>query len=177
MADNYIYYGIIVYVIMIAVLILTKPSLIYNHKDNKYREFGWNFNDIRNPTEKTPLSLGTLSVVLAILIGLAFGLHQRRMKKMNNGKITKKPKIKYVAAFPQMMQGAPMMMRGLQGQGPIMMQGLQGQEPMMMQGPNLPNPPNVANGGAQGTMGQIVHMMMPQVQYVPVMMECGSEAG
>lgn len=65
MKDNYTYYAIIVYIIIILSLVALKPNLIYDHNKNEYREFGFGGN-------RTLLSLPVISVLVAIFVFLIF---------------------------------------------------------------------------------------------------------
>lgn len=79
---NNIIYGIILYVIIIATLVCTKPSFIYDYDKMCYKEFG-------TTTEKTIFTLPVIAIFLAIFIAVTFGLlyndkKQVQTKDVNN---------------------------------------------------------------------------------------------
>ena len=63
--SNPAYNAIIIYIIIIVLLVLVKPDVIYDHKLNKYKEFGFEDN-------KTVLSLYVISIILALIIFALF---------------------------------------------------------------------------------------------------------
>jgi hypothetical protein len=65
--NNYIFYAIIIYIIIISILIITKPNFIYDHDKSKFREFGYT-------KDKTIFTIGVLSVFFAVLIVILFSL-------------------------------------------------------------------------------------------------------
>lgn len=62
MSNNAVYYTIIAYIILIIILFMSKPEFMYDHKNNKFKEFG--FED----DAKTIFSLHVVSIVSAILL-------------------------------------------------------------------------------------------------------------
>jgi len=63
MANNNLYYGIVLYIIIVSILVLTKPSFIYNKQTNKYKEFG-------NSEDKTLFTLPVISIMSAVFIAI-----------------------------------------------------------------------------------------------------------
>jgi hypothetical protein len=164
--DNYIYYAVILYVIIIITLALVKPQIIYNHKQNKYREFGLNFKDIQNPDKPTPLSFSILAIIIAILMGIIFSLLYKpdNIKSLKNdnkkNKSNKHMKLAYIKK-PQIKQINKMNKMN---------------EINKINQMNQMNQMNHMNQISQ--MGQMVHMIMPnpQIQYIPVIMNYDSSS-
>lgn len=63
MEINNLYYGILLYIIIVASLVLCKPNFVYDHKKGKYKEYGTSGN-------KTIFTLPVTAVLLAILIAI-----------------------------------------------------------------------------------------------------------
>lgn len=63
--DNPLYNSIICYIIIISVILLSKPSFIYCYKTNKFRKFGFD-------EDNTLFSFPTISIGLAIGLYLIF---------------------------------------------------------------------------------------------------------
>lgn len=59
------YYAIIIYIIIMVLLVITKPSFIYDDTKKKYREFG-------NTDGKSLFTLPVISVVFALIIVIIF---------------------------------------------------------------------------------------------------------
>lgn len=89
---NNIIYGIILYVIIITTLVFTKPSFIYDHNKNRYKEFG-------SDVDKTIFTLPTISIFLAILIAICFSLCLSKKENVE--------KNKNVNNYPQHIQYIP----------------------------------------------------------------------
>lgn len=58
-------YPIILYIIIILLLVLIKPNIIYDHKNNKYRSFG-------TDSDQTFVTMPIISIILAIIIAMLF---------------------------------------------------------------------------------------------------------
>ena len=65
--NNMSFYAIITYIIIIISIYLVKPDEVYDHKKNKFKEFG-----LEN--DKTILAIPVIAVVLAILIYILFSI-------------------------------------------------------------------------------------------------------
>lgn len=63
MEINNLYYGILLYIIIVASLVFIKPDFIYDNKKSKYKEYGTTGN-------KTIFTLPIISVLLALLIAV-----------------------------------------------------------------------------------------------------------
>ncbi len=63
MEINNLYYGILLYIIIVASLVFLKPDFVYDHKKSKYKEYGTTGN-------KTIFTLPVTAVLLAILIAI-----------------------------------------------------------------------------------------------------------
>lgn len=63
MEINNLYYGIILYIIIIASLMFTKPNFIYDHHKSKYKEFG-------TSGDKTIFTLPIIAILLAIIVAI-----------------------------------------------------------------------------------------------------------
>lgn len=63
MKTNNLYYGILLYIIIIASLVFIKPQFIYDYDKSKYKSYGLGDG-------KTLFTLPVLSFVLATLIGI-----------------------------------------------------------------------------------------------------------
>lgn len=72
-------------------MVISKPNFLYDHKNNKYREFG---NDDPN---KTILTLPVIAILLSIIIVILFSL-----KSKENNQIKYIP-IQYVPVNPTQM--------------------------------------------------------------------------
>ena len=84
---NNIYYSIITYIIIIALLVIIKPEFTYDYQHNKYKEFGVG-------PSNTLFTIPVIAVCLAIVIGCVY-----HMTKENPcGKIERKikKKVKYI---------------------------------------------------------------------------------
>ena len=55
------YNSIIIYIIIILVVVLTKPDFLYDHEEQKYKEFGIGDN-------KTLLSFTTFGILSAVIL-------------------------------------------------------------------------------------------------------------
>lgn len=64
---NTVYYAIITYIIIIIFLFTTKPLFMYDHKNKKFKEFG--FDDAN---KKTIFSLEIVLIISAILLYIFF---------------------------------------------------------------------------------------------------------
>jgi hypothetical protein len=62
--------SIIVYIILILLLIYNKPSIIYDKKTKKFKQFGMN-------SGKSVLSLPVLAILLSIIIYIIFSYVER----------------------------------------------------------------------------------------------------
>jgi hypothetical protein len=65
--NNYIFYAIIIYIIIISLLIITKPNLIYNHQDNKFKRFGYT-------EDKSMFPISILSILIAVILTVILSL-------------------------------------------------------------------------------------------------------
>lgn len=63
MKTNNLYYGILLYIIIIASLVFVKPQFIYDHEKSKYKSYGLGDG-------KTLFTLPVLSFILATFIGI-----------------------------------------------------------------------------------------------------------
>ena len=63
--NNYIFYAIIIYIIIISILIITKPDCIYDHNNLKFKEFGYT-------KDKTMFPIGILSIFIAVVMAILF---------------------------------------------------------------------------------------------------------
>jgi hypothetical protein len=63
--NNYIFYAIIIYIIIISILIITKPDCIYDHNKSKFKEFGYT-------KDKTMFPIAILSIFIAVIIIILF---------------------------------------------------------------------------------------------------------
>lgn len=63
--NNYIFYAIIIYTIIIGLLIIIKPNIIYDHNKKKFKKFGYT-------NDKSMFPISILSIVIAIIITLLF---------------------------------------------------------------------------------------------------------
>ena len=60
------YNSIVIYIIIILLIVLSKPDFIYDHEQNKYKEFGI---DSEN---KTLLTLPVVGILLSLIIFTLF---------------------------------------------------------------------------------------------------------
>ena len=89
MEINNIFYGILLYIIIIASLVFIKPNFIYDQNENKYKEFG-------TTSDKTIFTLPVISIVLAIMISVIFAVMAKSSSKQDNTKLTQNQNIQYV---------------------------------------------------------------------------------
>ena len=60
-----LYNTIIVYIIVIIILLITKPNFLYSHEKKKFKTFGCN-------EDETILSLPIISIIIAIILYMIF---------------------------------------------------------------------------------------------------------
>lgn len=77
--NNYIFYAIIIYIIIISLLIIIKPNFIYDHDNLKFKKFG-------HSKDKTLFSIGILAIVLAIIVIIIFSFGGKEEKIDNTDK-------------------------------------------------------------------------------------------
>jgi hypothetical protein len=103
--NNYIFYAIIIYIIIISILIITKPDCIYDHNNSKFRQFGY--------TEgKTMFPIGILSIFVAVIIIILFsfiGNFDNNNNNNNNNNI--------MLPQPQTILGVPNYQYNMMGGG------------------------------------------------------------
>lgn len=104
---NNIIYGIILYVIIIIVLVFTKPSFVYDYNKAKYREFG-------TDNDKTIFTLPIISIFFAIFIAIFFGIFLTKKEKTTE--VTKNENIRYIPIpyYPNSLSYDPRFITGLQ---------------------------------------------------------------
>ncbi len=88
MINNYVLYGIIIYVTIIAMLIIIKPDFLYDHVNSKFKEFG-------NKKNNTIFTIGIVSILLAVAIGIIFSLFQNKEPVLDIDKKQNQPQINY----------------------------------------------------------------------------------
>lgn len=108
---NNIIYGIILYVIIIATLVFTKPGFIYDYNKNKYKEFGTDEN-------KTVFTLPIISIFLAIFIAICFSMFLSRKEKVDNAEKNtnvSQQNIQYIPVpyYPQNLVYDPRIIQGM----------------------------------------------------------------
>jgi len=86
MESNYTLYSIIIYVIIIVLLVMTKPNFMYDNNKKQYREFG-------RTKDKTIFTLPVVAILLAVLLVVLFNRYGYNNKST---KSKKKSKIKYI---------------------------------------------------------------------------------
>jgi len=86
----------IIYILIILLIVCIKPNFVYDHNNKRFRNFGWNFSNISDSTSPTPLSVGSISVMLAIMIGCVVGLSDRNKPV----EVVQKSKIYYLKVSP-----------------------------------------------------------------------------
>lgn len=74
MEINNIFYGILLYIIIIASLVFTKPDFIYDHDKSKYKEFG-------TAQSRTIFTLPVLAIFLAVVISVVFAMIPQKKKE------------------------------------------------------------------------------------------------
>jgi uncharacterized integral membrane protein len=72
--NNASYYAIVSYIILILLLFILKPSTIYDHKNQRFKEFG-------TGESKTLLPLPVVAIILAILTYIIFSQCFGKTKK------------------------------------------------------------------------------------------------
>ncbi len=106
MEINNLYYGILLYIIIVAMLVFAKPDFIYDHKKSKYKEYGTTEN-------KTIFTLPIIAVLLAILIAIVIVMSSKKDQPIkqnmgessnNNSNLsTIQPTIQYIPVYYQTM--------------------------------------------------------------------------
>lgn len=90
-------YAIIIYVIFMVIMVVLKPSFIYDHDKSKFKEFGFKKN-------KSFLSIGSVGIFAAFFIAILLVF----LGKSDNEKEDKIPNIQYVQVpVPQYIQPMP----------------------------------------------------------------------
>lgn len=84
MESNYTLYSILIYVIIIILLVMMKPSFIYDNDKKQYRQFG-------RTKDKTIFTLPVISVFLAVVLVILFNRSGNKPIKAK-----KRSKIKYI---------------------------------------------------------------------------------
>jgi len=88
--NNYIFYAIIIYITTIILFIIIKPDIIYDHKNKKYKEFGYT-------KDKTmfPITIVAVFLAVSIIVLLSFFYEEEKPNSQQ---------IQYITN-PQYMQG------------------------------------------------------------------------
>jgi hypothetical protein len=60
--NNPAYNAIVIYIIIILLIVLSKPDFMYNHNQHKYKEFGFGSDD------NTLLTLPVVGIISALII-------------------------------------------------------------------------------------------------------------
>lgn len=102
MEINNIFYGIILYIIIIASLVLSKPTFIYDYDKSKYKEFG-------TTDDKTIFTLPVIAICVAILIAVCFSAISSKPDKKDTSQNVH-PTIQYIPIpyYPQNYQMIPL---------------------------------------------------------------------
>jgi hypothetical protein len=175
--NNYILYGMIIYILIILLIVCIKPNFVYDHNNKRFRNFGWNFSNISDSTSPTPLSVGSISVMLAIMIGCVVGLSDRNKPV----EVVQKSKIYYLKVSPDgrmevvkdIMQQVPQTIMSGGGVQPIMQQVPQtimsggGVQPIMQQVPQT----IISGGSVQPIMQQVPQTIMSGGGVQPIMQQ------
>lgn len=82
-------YAIIIYVIIMLLFVLTKPDIIYDHVNKKYKSFGYvndanNANNANNANDKTYFPLPIIAIIIAILVAMASVSISRKNNEISN---------------------------------------------------------------------------------------------
>lgn len=95
MEINNLYYGILLYIIIVALLVFTKPDFIYDHRKGKYKEYG-------TTGTKTIFTLPVIAVLLAIFIAIVVVITTKK-EDVSQIKTSTQPTIQYVPIYYQPM--------------------------------------------------------------------------
>jgi hypothetical protein len=95
--NNYIFYAIIIYIIIISILIITKPDCIYDHNNSRFKQFGYT-------KDKTMFPIGILSIFIAVIIIILFSFLGADNNNNNNSDISLEEK-KILQKYQYMMGG------------------------------------------------------------------------
>jgi hypothetical protein len=98
MEINNIFYGIILYIIIIVSLVLSKPEFIYDYDKSKYKEFG-------TTNDKTIFTLPVIAICVAILIAVCFSAISPKPDKKDTVQTIQYIHIPY---YPQNYQMIPL---------------------------------------------------------------------
>ena len=96
METNNLYYGILLYIIIVALLVFTKPNFIYDHAKSKYKEYGTAEN-------KTIFTLPIISVLLAIFIAIIVVVTGKKEPVQQQSTQPAQPIVQYVPIYYQTM--------------------------------------------------------------------------
>ena len=97
METNNLYYGILLYIIIVALLVFTKPDFIYDHTKSKYKEYGTAGN-------KTIFTLPILSIILAIFIAIIVVVTgKKEQSQPTQPTQSAQPIVQYVPVYYQTM--------------------------------------------------------------------------
>lgn len=82
MESNYVFYSVLIYIIIILLLVLSKPDFVYDNNKKKYREFG-------RENGQTLFTLPIVAIFLAIILALFFSNIKHKTKNKKNKKLIK----------------------------------------------------------------------------------------
>lgn len=84
-STNSVFNALIIYILIMALLFITKPRIFFN-KDNRMKHFGFNNYNSDNESDTTLLSLPLFGILLAMILYLIFSLVETFCSKVKNGK-------------------------------------------------------------------------------------------
>jgi hypothetical protein len=155
--NNYIFYAIIIYIIIISILIITKPDCIYDHNNLKFRQFGYT-------KDKTMFPIGILSIFIAVIIIILFSfLGSNNNGDSNDNDITIQER-KILQKYQYMMGGNIPNMMTFSDQArmtPIY--------PQQIYPPQIIQPYVRTTVASEHTMPNIIYQQMPQIQQMQQM--------
>lgn len=73
MEINNLYYGILLYIIIVAILVFYKPEFIYDHKRGKYKEYG-------TTGDKIIFTLPVIAILLALVISIFISITSKKQE-------------------------------------------------------------------------------------------------
>lgn len=80
MKINNLYYGILLYGIIVILLVFIKPNLIYDYKKSEYKKYG-------STEDKTLFTLPVIAIALAIIIAVTIVMSDEANKNNADNKI------------------------------------------------------------------------------------------
>jgi hypothetical protein len=168
--NNYIFYAIIIYIIIISILIITKPDCIYDHNNSKFKQFGYT-------KDKTMFPIGILSMFIAVIIIILFSFFGSNNDNNNNDNDMNIQERKILQKYQYMMGGNipniiaysdPTFFRQNSGITPIYQQQIY--PPQIIQ-PQIIQPYVRATIASENTAPNVIYQQMPQMvmQQIPQM--------